>query len=210
MSAMEQLTAMMEKISMATAEITKMQAQLPALIQALDASAPAKSAKAVKAVKAVKAEADAEAEAEAAGAKPKKPASDGTMAWHAFVSHVQKEQPSRFAEMKKHSDVLHEAKAIREEDEDAYKTFIASWKAERLASAPEPSASVEEVVVVKEKKKVAAGTMAWHAFVAHCKTIMPELESMGNAEKLQAIKARKENDKTGYESFVAEWKAVQA
>jgi hypothetical protein len=185
MSAMEQLTAMMEKISMATAEITKMQAQLPALIAAITA---------------VKAEVEMP--------KPKKPASDGTMAWHAFVSHVQEVQPSRFAELKKHSDVLREAKAIREEDEAAYKAYIATWKAERLA--PEPAIQAEEVLVIKDKKKVAVGTMAWHAFVAHCKITMPELEGVSNAEKLKLIKRRKESDADGYESFVVEWKAAHA
>jgi hypothetical protein len=79
----------------------------------------------------------------------------------------------------------------------------------------------EEVVVVapavapavaepKEKRKVAVGTMAWHAFVTHCKATMPELAALSkSSEKLQAIKARKQNDKTGYESFVSEWKAAQ-
>jgi hypothetical protein len=205
---MAQLTALMEKISAAAADITKMQAQLPALIAAVSAEASAPAGGKVKL--AFTKIAKAEVAQDKAEGKPKKPASDGTMAWHAFVSHVQEQQPSRFAEMKKHSEILHEAKAIREEDEAAYKAFIASWKAERLASAPEGGAAAEEVVVIKEKKKVAVGTMAWHAFVAHCKTIMPELEGMANAEKLQLIKARKESDAAGYESFVAEWKAVQA
>ena len=193
---MAQLAAMMEKITAATAEITKMQAQLPALIAAVQAAQVAEAPK-------VKAKDEA---------KGKKPASDGTMAWHAFASHVQEQQPSRFAEMKKHSDVLHEAKTIREEDEAAYKSFVAAWKAERLAPAAEAKAEPEtdEVVVVKEKKKVAVGTMAWHAFVAHCKATMGELEGVSNAEKLQLIKARKENDKAGYESFVSEWKTAQA
>ena len=200
---MAQLAAMMEKISAATAEITKMQAQLPALIAAVQA-AQVKAAPPATSVK-------TEVKTEVKDAKPKKPASDGTMAWHAFVAHVQVQQPSRFAEMKKHSEVLHEAASIREEDEAAYKTFVAAWKTERLAvPAVAAEAEADEVVVVKEKKKVAVGTMAWHAFVAHCKTTMGELEGVSNAEKLQLIKARKENDKAGYESFVAEWKAAQA
>jgi hypothetical protein len=158
-------------------------------------------------------------------AKPKKPASEGTMAWHAFVKHVQEVQPSRFADLKKHSERLQEAKAIHEEDEEGYKTFVAAWKAAHLA-APGPSVVAEEVVVVapvapavapavaepmeKEKRKVAVGTMAWHAFVTHCKATMPELAALSkSSEKLQAIKARKQNDKAGYESFVSEWKAAQ-
>lgn len=204
MSAMFQLTELMEKITAATAAMAKLQDQLPALIAAV-----ALEAKAVETVA---------LEAKAVETKPKKPASDGTMAWHAFVKHCQKNQPSRFADLKKRSDVLHEVKAIREEDEDSYKNFIASWKTERLsaapvAEAPVVSAFVEEVVVVKEKekekKKVAVGTMAWHAFVAHCKATMPELNNSTNAEKLQAIKARKENDSAAYETFVTEWKTAQ-
>lgn len=206
---MSQLTELMEKITAATAAMAKLQDQLPALIAAVAVEAKAVEAKAVEA-KAVEAKA-----VEAKETKPKKPASDGTMAWHAFVKHVQEVQPTRFADLKKRSDVLHEVKAIREEDEDSYKNFIASWKTERLsaapvAEAPVVSAFVEEVVVVKEKekKKVAVGTMAWHAFVAHCKATMPELNNSTNAEKLQAIKARKENDSAAYETFVTEWKTA--
>ena len=125
----------------------------------------------------------------------------------------------RFTDLKKHSEVLHEVKSIREEDEEGYKTFIASWKAARLAHEIPAVPMAEEVVVVaapvmaenkeKEKRKVAAGTMAWHAFVTHCKTVMPELASIStSAEKMKAIKAKKESDKAGYESFVNEWKAA--
>jgi hypothetical protein len=204
---MFQLTELMEKITAATAAMAKLQDQLPALIAAVALEAKAVEVKPVETVA---------LEAKAVETKPKKPASDGTMAWHAFVKHCQNNQPSRFADLKKRSDVLHEVKAIREEDEDSYKNFIASWKTERLsaapvAEAPVVSAFVEEVVVVKEKekKKVAVGTMAWHAFVAHCKATMPELNNSTNAEKLQAIKARKENDSAAYETFVTEWKTAQ-
>jgi len=217
MSAVIQLTQVVEKIAEATALIAQLQALIPALTAA--AAPKVKKAKKAKVVEAV--------EAKVVAAKPKKPASDGTMAWHAFVKHIQATQPTRFTELKKHSEVLHEAKAIREEDEDAYKTFVSTWKAAHL-TVPAAAAPLEEIIVIadtpaavasavaepkekeKEKRKVAVGTMAWHAFVTHCKATMPELAALSkSSEKLQAIKARKQNDKTGYDSFVAEWKAAQ-
>lgn len=146
-------------------------------------------------------------------AKPKKPASEGTKAWQAFVKHVKETQPSRFADFKKQSEVLHEAKSIREEDDEGYKSFVSNWKSSHLSETASVDSSItEEVVVVpqKDKKKPAVGTMAWHAFVKHCKDTMPEISSLAtNAERLQAIKARKETDAPAYETFVNEWKTAQ-
>jgi deoxyribodipyrimidine photolyase len=237
MSAINQLAQVTQKIAEATAMISQLQALIPALALAAGAEASGTETPAPKVKKAKKVKAPAAAAASPAEvvAKPKKPASDGTMAWHAFVKNVQETQPTRFAELKKHSDVLHEAKSIREEDEAGYKSFVSSWKAAHLAAsetpletiveevvtapaatspAPAAAAEVVEVSVAepkeKEKRKVAVGTMAWHAFVTHCKATMPELATLSkSSEKLQAIKARKQNDKTGYDSFVAEWKAAQ-
>ena len=229
MSAISQLTKVTEMIAEATAMIQKMQECLPSLVAAAAAETTApqpklKKAKKVKASPPVEPVSAPVAEA-VSQEKQKKPASDGTMAWHAFVKHVQETQPSRFVDFKKHSEMLHEAKSIRQEDEDGYKSFVSSWKAARL-SEPAPVSTVEEIVVsvvpamaapmaapikeeVKEKRKPAVGTMAWHAFVSHCKATMPELASISNAEKLQNIKARKESDKAGYETFVNIWKAAQ-
>ena len=237
MSAINQLAQVTQKIAEATAMISQLQALIPALALAAGAEASVTETPAPKVKKAKKVKAPAAAASPAEAAKPKKPASDGTMAWHAFVKNVQETQPTRFAELKKHSDVLHEAKSIREEDEAGYKSFVSSWKAAHLAASETPLETVVEEVVIapaaaatspapaaaaevvevavaepkeKEKRKVAVGTMAWHAFVTHCKATMPELATLSkSSEKLQAIKARKQNDKTGYDSFVAEWKAAQ-
>ena len=238
MSAINQLAQVTQKIAEVTAMISQLQALIPALALAAGAEASGTETPAPKVKKAKKVKVPAAAAASPAEvvAKPKKPASDGTMAWHAFVKNVQETQPTRFAELKKHSDVLHEAKSIREEDEAGYKSFVSSWKAAHLAASetpletvveevvtapaaattPAPAAAAEVVEVAaaepkeKEKRKVAVGTMAWHAFVTHCKATMPELAALSkSSEKLQAIKARKQNDKTGYDSFVAEWKAAQ-
>jgi hypothetical protein len=226
MSAIAQLAKYTAIIVEATAMIAKMQESLPALIAAASAvpiaaasAVPIATASAVPilASKAKKAKKDA--------SKPKKPASEGTMAWHAFVSHIQTIQPSRFAELKKRSDVLHEAKAIREEDEAGYKGFIANWKKERLATL-EPAIIASEVVVYvapvselvpivtvepKEKRKASIGTMAWFAFIKHCKDTMPQIATIAKpSEKMQAIKLVKESDSTAYIAFVTEWKASHA
>jgi hypothetical protein len=252
MSANNQLTNLMQMMAEATGVIQKMQQCLPALIAAaaaetvaaMPAPAPSPAPKVKKAKKAavvapvevVVAPVEAVvapvevvvAPVEAVAAvKVKKPASEGTMAWHAFVKHVKETQPSRFASFKKNSESLHEAKSIREEDEEGYKAFVSSWKAARMAETPAPAPVAEEVVVVaapvaapvaanaevkekekeKEKRKAAVGTMAWHAFVTHCKATMPELADITlHTEKIKAISQRKDSDKAGYDSFVNEWK----
>ena len=228
MSAINQIKQLTEMIAEATVMIQKMKESMAAsAAQAEPAPAPAPAA-APKVKKAKKAPVDAAAvDAAAVGATPvvkkaKKPASNGTMAWHAFVAHVRQTQPTRFTDFKKHSEVLHEASSIRDEDEDGYKTFVATWKAAHLAPESPAPAPLEEIVIIadvasstvepvvqKEKRKAAAGTMAWHAFVAHCKTTMPEIANISTpAEKVRAIKMHKENDKAGYETFVNEWKAA--
>jgi hypothetical protein len=72
----------------------------------------------------------------------KKPASAGTLAWHAFVIHAQAEQPSRFLGVSKMSEKLAIAKAIREEDECSYAYFVGAWKMKNSpaggAAAPLP------------------------------------------------------------------------
>lgn len=237
MSANNQLTHLMEIMAEATGCLQKMQQCLPALIAAAAAeTAAAMPAPKVKKAKKTAVVAPVEAVVEAPVAAPveavveapvatvvkvKKPASDGTMAWHAFVKHVHETQPMRFADFKKHSQVLHEAKSIREGDKDGYDAFVNQWKAARLAPEIPAAPMMEEVVVVaaptpvpamaenKEKRKAAVGTMAWHAFVMYCKTVMPELASIPtSAEKMKAIKVKKDSDKAGYDSFVNEWKAA--
>lgn len=217
MSAINQIAQLTQMIAEATAMVQKMKETIAA--SSSEAEAPAPAVKAKKAKKTASLVVDDEVVK-----KAKKPASNGTMAWHAFVAHAQETQPMRFADFKKHSEVLHEASAIREEDEQGYKAFISSWKAAHLASESPVASPLEEVVVIadaapstvepvaqkeKEKRKVAVGTMAWHAFVAHCKATMPEIASISiPAEKVHAIKMHKDNDKAGYEAFVNEWKAA--
>lgn len=225
MNAINELTVrqMLEKIAQATAIIAEMQALLPALKDVAPAEPVASAEPVPKAKKAKKAKkasprtedvVDVAAPAEVVAtteAKPKKPASGGTMAWHAFVAHVQEIQPSRFAELKKHSEVLHEAKAIRQEDEAGYKDFIDSWKANAIktpeSSPPSQTEDIVQVPLQKEKKKVAVGTMIWHSWIKHCKDTMPHIAGItSNAQRIQAIKALKDTDVTAYKTFSDEFK----
>jgi len=64
---------------------------------------------------------------------------------------------------------------------------------------------------VKPKRKAAAGTLAWTAFVKHIKTTQPDaFEGITKeSDKLQIVKGIRAEDMPAYETFVAEWKAVQ-
>jgi len=185
-----ELSKMLSLIAEAEAMLAKMRAELPSL-QA-NAELVAENAK-----------------KEEKPTKEKKPASGGTMAWHAFVAHAKETQPSRFAELKKRSDILQEAKSIREEDEAGYKQFIESWKKVSTASDTAPTSGEEIIQVpsVKEKKKPAVGTMIWHSWVKHCKDTNPDIAALTTiAERMQAIKTLKETDTMAYKTFSDEFK----
>lgn len=61
----------------------------------------------------------------------------------------------------------------------------------------------------KPKRKSAAGTLAWQAYVKHIKTTQPDAFDgiKKEADKLQIIKGIRAEDGAGYDTFVAEWKA---
>jgi hypothetical protein len=86
----------------------------------------------------------------------KKPASAGTLAWHAFVLHAQAEQPSRFLGVSKMSEKLAIAKAIREEDECGYAYFVSAWKIKNSPSAAQeplplpPSPALSAITLVAD------------------------------------------------------------
>ena len=59
----------------------------------------------------------------------------GTMAWIAFVKHCKTTLPERFTECAKEPERLQVAKAIRAEDEAAYKEFCEKFKEEHASAA---------------------------------------------------------------------------
>jgi hypothetical protein len=72
-----------------------------------------------------------------------KPAAPGTKAWTAFVTHVQSTMPERFASAPP-KDRMIIAKAIKDEDPEAYKAFAAKYVAEHPASETASVASDAE------------------------------------------------------------------
>jgi hypothetical protein len=191
MSATMMLIEMTKMVAEATAIIARMNEAMPAIIAAANAE-----------------------KTPLVAPKTKKPASKGTMAWQAFVSHAQLTQPERFVGLNARKDVLCEAKVIRNENEEVYTSFIAEWKVTQTSLSLDTESIPEESVEMpspKEKKKVAAGTMAWHAFVQHCNDTMPEMlsEASSYKERIQLIKVQKQNDPDGYDMFVSEWKETQ-
>ena len=61
----------------------------------------------------------------------------------------------------------------------------------------------------KPKRKAAAGTLAWTAYVKHIKTTQPDaFEGITKeSDKLQIVKGIRAEDASGYDAFVTEWKA---
>ena len=61
----------------------------------------------------------------------------------------------------------------------------------------------------KPKRKAAAGTLAWQAFVKHIKTTQPDaFEGITKeSDKLTIVKGIRAEDMPAYETFVTEWKA---
>ena len=64
----------------------------------------------------------------------------------------------------------------------------------------------------KPKRKAAAGTLAWTAFVKHIKATQPEAfaDVKKEAEKLTVVKSIRAKNIAAYDSFVAEWKEKYA
>jgi len=100
-----------------------------------------------------------------------KPAAAGTLAWTAFVAHVVKSMPERFAPPALPKERLSIAGAIRLENPEAYKTFCEKWiadmpardsDAESVTSPQEsvastPSDKPKRVISDEQKAKMKAG-----------------------------------------------------
>ena len=71
-----------------------------------------------------------------------KPAAAGTLAWIAFLAHVQKTMPERFAPPAAPKDRMQIAKAIKDEDTSAYETFVKEWIEQNPAPVAEAAATV--------------------------------------------------------------------
>jgi len=74
-----------------------------------------------------------------------KPAAAGTLAWSAFIAHAKETMPERFAPPALPKDRMAIAKAIKEENPDAYTAFCKKFLAERDAAAAAASAPSSDV-----------------------------------------------------------------
>ncbi len=102
--------------------------------------------------------------------KPKRDVAVGTLAWIAFVKHCKTEFADRFADIKLEKERLAVAKAIREEDKDAYDTFVANYKAEHgSTSNDEDDDAPSSPVVTAPAPKVTAPAPAMKDKVAALK-----------------------------------------
>jgi hypothetical protein len=86
----------------------------------------------------------------------------------------------------------------------------AKKKAKKASTSESEGDSDANADKPKEKRKVAAGTLAWLAYVQHMIETRPEAfaADMGRAQKMTVIKGIRAADPSGYQSFVAEWKAL--
>ena len=88
-----------------------------------------------------------------------KPAAPGTKAWSAFIEHAKATWPERFAAPALPKDRMTIAKAIKDEDPEAYKAFAAKYIAEHpaseVASVASAAASDAEGSVAEKAEKAA-------------------------------------------------------
>lgn len=105
-------------------------------------------------------------------ARKGKPAAPGTRAWTAFIEHCRATMPERFASAPP-KDRMAIAKAIKDEDPEAYKAFAAKYIAEHPASetasvasasdtesVPAETAKPKRVMSDEQKAKMKAGREA--------------------------------------------------
>ena len=120
MSSIASIMSMVDALSLN--EKLQLNAQLAALMAggevSIEAPAPASAAKASKKT----------------SARAGKPAAPGTKAWSAFIEHCRSTMPDRFAPPALPKDRMVIAKAIKDEDPEAYKAFAAKYVAEHPAS----------------------------------------------------------------------------
>jgi hypothetical protein len=138
-----------------------------------------------------------------------KPAAAGTLAWTAFVAHVVKSMPERFAPPALPKERLSIAGAIRLENPEAYKAFCEKFVAdmpardsdaesvtspqESVASAASASDKPKRVISDEQKAKMKAGREATAAAKKNG-TYVPKKKAE-KAEKAEKPKAEKPKPK---------------
>jgi len=131
-------------------------------------------------------EASAPASTKAKATKPSaragKPAAPGTKAWSAFIEHCRSTMPDRFASAPP-KDRMVIAKAIKDEDPEAYKAFAAKYIAEHPAS---------EVASVASASSDAEGEVAKAEKPEKPKRVMSDEQKAKMKAGREAAKAKKD------------------
>jgi hypothetical protein len=91
---------------------------------------------------------------------PKRDVAVGTLAWIAFVKHCKTEFADRFEGITLEKERLAVAKAIREEDKDAYDTFVTNFKNEHSSASNDDSDDAPSSPVVTAPVPVVAPKMS--------------------------------------------------
>ena len=138
MSSIASIMSMVNALSLT--DKLQLNAQLAALMAGGEVSIEA-SASAAKAAPAAK----------KPSARAGKPAAPGTKAWSAFIEHCRSTMPERFASAPP-KDRMVIAKAIKDEDPEAYKAFAAKYVAEHPASEVASVASASDAESSAEPK----------------------------------------------------------
>lgn len=130
---------------------------------------------------------------------PKRAMPAGTLAWQAFVKKCKDELPERFKDTNKVAEKLTICKEIRQEDEEAYKKFVADFVSKHaaassgapaLSAVTTPAATPKKETVEEKKKKIAEAkaVKATPAKVAEAPAAKPKKEP----KKVKAVKAVKQ------------------
>jgi hypothetical protein len=121
-----------------------------------------------------------------------KPAAPGTKAWSAFIEHAKATWPERFALPALPKDRMTIAKAIKDEDPEAYRVFCEKYVAEHPAA-------VAEVAEVAEAEEGAAAAAPVAAAAEKPKRVMSEEQKAKMKAGREAAKAAKEAAKAAGE-----------
>jgi hypothetical protein len=190
-----ELDALKQRIKETAANLAEMRKQLPAAI----AAAKEEGGKPKKTL-------TPEHLAAMKAGREKKKAEKATSADEASAPEASdaEEKPKKEKKAKKVKPSADASEVPAEADADAE---VKKVKKAKKAKASDSDADAD--AEPKVKKAPAAGTLAWHAYVKHMVETRPEaFVDMKQPQKFTVAKGMRAADPSGYEAFVADWKAL--
>lgn len=189
-----ELDALKQRIKETAANLAEMRKQLPAAI----AAAKEEGGKPKKTL-------TPEHLAAMKAGREKKKAEKATSADEASAPEAE-EKPKKEKKAKKVKSSADASEVPAEADADAE---VKKVKKAKKAKASDSDADADADAEPKVKKAPAAGTLAWHAYVKHMVETRPEaFVDMKQPQKFTVAKGMRAADPSGYEAFVADWKAL--